>query len=93
MAYRTAGGKPSESKDVFIYKKVEGDAKSDHTVVHGDVKVHSLAQPGVKVQSGKPIEVRTFVHGKNEGDRIDALEQKLNKLLEEVASLKKSERN
>jgi hypothetical protein len=52
--------------------------------------LHELAKPGVKVQPGKPIEVRTFVHGKSEGDRIDALEQKLNKLLEEVASLKKS---
>ena len=89
-AYRVAGAKPSESKDVFIYQKGEGGAKSDHTVVHGDVKVHSLAKPAVKVQDGKAIELKTFVHGKNEGDRIDALEQKLNKLLEEVSSLKKS---
>ena len=84
------GGKLSENKNIIIHKKADGDAKGELATAHGDVKVHGLVTKDVKVRSGKPIEVRTFVHGKSEGDRIDALEQKLNKLLEEVASLKKS---
>jgi hypothetical protein len=83
----------NDNLNLIVRKKVEGEVADAIKSGKADVRVRKI-EPKVagkaNIVPDREVQVRAIRVPKAEEDRIQSLEKKLNQLLEEVASLKKS---